>query len=85
MWKYRELAQYQFIQLSEKKYQFKLSSPNKFDREKELVEEFRGYLGSDAEIKVTYVEEIPLLASGKRKKVVNMLTANKGATKKVAQ
>ena len=83
MWKYKELEQYQFIQQSEKQYQFKLCTRDKFERERELTLEFRGYLGKDAKIEVTYVEEIPLLSSGKRKKVVNMLVANAGKTKEV--
>jgi len=71
MWKYIELAQYQFIQISENGYKFKLNSQKKFLREEELVMEFKGYLGEDARIKVEYVDEIPLLSSGKRKKVLN--------------
>ncbi len=74
MWKYIELSQYQFIQISKKKYTFKLNAPEKFSREQELVEEFKGYLGSDAAITVEYVDEIPLLSSGKRKKVLNQST-----------
>lgn len=73
MWKYIELAQYQFIQISRKKYTFKLNSVEKFRRAHELIEEFKGYLGKDAEIKVEYVNEIPLLSSGKRKKVLNKM------------
>ncbi len=71
MWKYTELAQYQFIQLAEKKYMFKLNANEKFLKENELVSEFKGYLGQDAQITVEYVNEIPLLSSGKRKKVLN--------------
>ena len=71
MWKYSELSQYQFIQISKKEYTFKLNSLQKFSKEQELVEEFKGYLGEDATVKVEYVAEIPLLSSGKRKKVLN--------------
>lgn len=73
MWKYTELAQYQFIQMSKKVYKFKLNAVEKFRREQELIEEFKGYLGSDAKIQVTYVDEVPLLSSGKRKKVLNTM------------
>ncbi len=71
MWKYIELAQYQFIQLSETEYKFKLNAPEKFLREEELMSEFRSYFGENAKITVEYVDEIPLLSSGKRKKVLN--------------
>ncbi|HET8735383.1 MAG TPA: CoF synthetase [Pricia sp.] len=75
MWKYPELAQYQFIQRTEKEYEFKLNPLEKFQRGNELIEEFKGYLGSDARIKISYVEEIPLLSSGKRKKVLNLVNS----------
>ncbi|WP_373517303.1 CoF synthetase [Pricia sp.] len=77
MWKYIELAQYQFIQMSRKEYKFKLNAVEKFQREKELIEEFIGYLGEDAKIHVTYVDEVPLLSSGKRKKVLNTMKVTK--------
>lgn len=72
MWKYIELTQYQFIQLSETEYKFKLNAPKKFLREEELLNEFRSYFGENAKITVEYVDEIPLLSSGKRKKVLNL-------------
>lgn len=74
MWKYNELNQYKFTQVSKKEYEFELNSVKNFDREDELILEFKNYLGQDAEISVNYVNEIPLLSSGKRKKVVSMLT-----------
>ena len=73
MWKYSALQQYQFIQESPKTYVFKLNVTDKFSRKNELVDEFKGYLGKDAEIAIIYVNEIPLLSSGKRKKVMNTM------------
>lgn len=73
MWNYPELKQYQFIQQGARTYLFKLNIDGNFGRENELVEEFKSYLGQDAEIAVEYVSEIPLLDSGKRKKVVNTM------------
>ena len=72
MWKYTELKQYQFIQRGQKEYLFKLNCDGAFEKEKQLVEEFKEYFGSDAMIAVEYVNEIPLLDSGKRKKVMNI-------------
>lgn len=72
MWKYTEILQYQFIQMSKKEYVFKVSCQFKFEREQELVNEFKSYLGEDADFKIEYVNEIPLLDSGKRKKVMNV-------------
>ncbi|MDB2607173.1 CoF synthetase [Zobellia sp.] len=72
MWKYDSLNQYQFIQKGKKSYEFLLNPQAGFTREKELIKEFKGYLGSNANIAITYVDEIPLLSSGKRKKVRNL-------------
>jgi phenylacetate-CoA ligase len=44
-----------------------------FKREKDLINEFKNYFGEDAIIAVEYVNEIPLLNSGKRKKVMNLM------------
>ncbi len=71
MWKYSEIRQYQFIQDSANQYVFKLNTDVPFLRENELSEEFKKYLGEDAQISIDYVNEIPILASGKRRKVVN--------------
>jgi len=75
MWKYVELNQYQFLQIGKNTYEFRLNPEGNFSREKELVKEFKGYLGKDASIAITYIDEIPLLSSGKRKKVINMTGA----------
>jgi phenylacetate-CoA ligase len=72
MWKYRELRQYQFIQLSDNKYKFKLNVSENFNRKNELIAEFQEYFGKDSQIEIEFVDEIPLLSSGKRKKVINL-------------
>lgn len=71
MWQYHEIDQYQLIQEGEKEYKIKISAKNKIEREKQIIAEFTSYLGKDANILIEYVDEIPLLASGKRKKIVN--------------
>jgi len=71
MWMYSELKQYQFVQKADKEYFFRLNPWSAFTREAELIAEFKGYLGKDANIRIEYVDEIPLLSSGKRKLVVN--------------
>jgi phenylacetate-CoA ligase len=72
MWRYPEIKQYQFIQLDSFNYLFKLNIEGIFDREQELITEFKNYFGQNAHIIVEYVNEIPLLNSGKRKKVINL-------------
>ena len=73
MWKYVEVEQYQFVQENTKSYCFIISMPGKFEREAELKREFVQFLGDDAEFRIEYVDEIPLLNSGKRKKVMNLM------------
>lgn len=72
MWLYPEIKQYQFIQLNKSSYLFKLNLEEGFEREQLLISEFKNYFGQDANISVEYVNEIPLLNSGKRKKVMNL-------------
>jgi phenylacetate-CoA ligase len=74
MWNYREIDQYQFIQCDVKKYKIKITISNSFLRENELIDEFVSYLGQDAKVEIEYVNEIPLLNSGKRKKVMNLMS-----------
>jgi len=71
MWQYTEIKQYQLIQEGPKEYTFKINMDGDFDKEDQLASEFKKYLGTDADFKVEYVDEIPLLSSGKRKKTVN--------------
>jgi phenylacetate-CoA ligase len=77
MWKYDELKQYQFVQWDHGKYEFILNPIDTFTRERELVAEFKGYLGENADIGVRYVDEIPLLDSGKRRLLVNKMIEGK--------
>ena len=72
MWKYTELTQYQFIQTSKTSYLFKLNCGAPFTRATELISDFKNIFGTDAIIEIEYVDEIPLLNSGKRKKVMNI-------------
>ena len=68
---YKGVIQGQLIQESQKAYALKLNVTNTFEQEVDVINEFKGYLGNDAEIKISYVDEIPLLASGKRKATIN--------------
>jgi len=73
MWQYTEILQYQLIQVNKDTYIFKINAENKFTKENQLLNELKTYLGNDAKISFEYVSEIPLLSSGKRKKVVNLM------------
>lgn len=71
MWKYTDIKQYQLIQKDKKRYVLKVNAEPGFSQEKQMVEEFVSYLGKDADFSVEYIDEIPLLNSGKRRKLVN--------------
>lgn len=72
MWLFPEVLQYQFIQRSQKSYKFLLNvNWDKNAKEKELLEVFHPLLGNNADIVFEYTDEIPILSSGKRRKVVN--------------
>lgn len=74
---YHLLKQYQFIQQGEKEYEVKLNlQADNFKFEKELVDDIKSDFGDDARITITYVDEIPALASGKRRKVINNYKKN---------
>ncbi|RLD28043.1 MAG: CoF synthetase [Bacteroidetes bacterium] len=69
---YKLLKQFQFIQQDKKDYEVKLNlQGDEFDFENELIEDIKNDFGKDANVFITYVDEIPSLASGKRRIVVN--------------
>ena len=69
---YHLLKQYQFIQQGEKDYEVKLNlQDDHFEFETDLIADIKSDFGEDANVKVTYVDEIPPLSSGKRRKVMN--------------
>lgn len=69
MWGYDEIKQWQFIQEAEKEYVFKLNCSKDFDS-RDLINKFKGILGSDANLQVEFVDEIPVMSSNKRRAVV---------------
>ncbi len=73
---YKLLQQYQFIQKSKKVYEIKLNLKSEsFEFENELIEDVKNDFGHDAIVNITYVDEIPPLSSGKRRKVVSLLNS----------
>ena len=69
---YSLLKQYQFIQQGEKEYEVKLNlQDDNFLFEDDLVNDIKSDFGEDAKVIISYVDEIPPLSSGKRRKVVN--------------
>lgn len=73
MWAYDNLKQWQFIQTDNVHYKFVLNGSLTPFQQQELEKTLRGYLGDSAIFSYEYVNEIPILASGKRKKIVNLM------------
>jgi phenylacetate-CoA ligase len=72
MWKYPSVKQFQFIQEDAKAYRMKLNCEARpFPAETELIQSLKQSLGEDARIEIELTDEIPVLASWKRKPVVN--------------
>lgn len=65
-----EIKQYQFIQNRRNNYTLKLNLFSPIDEDR-ILAALRTYLGDDAQVEFVYVDEIPLLGSGKRKLVIN--------------
>lgn len=73
MWKFPDIQQFQFIQKTNKDYLMKLTIHGKEDKflERNMENELKKFLGDKSIISFEYFDEIPLLSSGKRKKIVN--------------
>ncbi|MDO5977662.1 CoF synthetase [Flavivirga spongiicola] len=69
---YKEITQRQIIQKTKTEYLFKLIVKNKpFKKEDEFINEFKNYLGQNASITLKFVDNIPLLPSGKQQSIIN--------------
>ncbi|MCL6266244.1 CoF synthetase [Flagellimonas myxillae] len=82
---YKGIQQFQFVQEDVGKYVIKLKVLEKLPIRVEdaLRNQYLEYFGEDAELKIKYVKDIPLLASGKRKLVINKVAeASKTQTSK---
>lgn len=80
LWDIKGVKQYQFIQEDIKKYKICLNGNPDEINEEEILGRIRPYLGKEADIQVEIVDEIPVLASGKRKYIENRCQAYTGRT-----
>jgi phenylacetate-CoA ligase len=71
MWPFDKLLQFQFIQEGVSQYVLKLNGSEGHYDDATFLDLFKDTLGKDAEIGIEHVNEIPVLASGKRKIVVS--------------
>lgn len=71
MWEYTDIIQFQLVQTDEAKYLIKINAKESFNREDDLLSSLKSVLGVKSDIVVERVNEIPVLASGKRRYIVN--------------
>lgn len=69
MWGAESIKQWQFIQTEQKKYILKLNADKSADIGN-ILSNLQSALGEEAEITVEYVDEIPVVASNKRRAVI---------------
>lgn len=72
MWKYTDIKQFQFIQVGRSEYLLRINSNNPIDSSG-LIETCMRIVGNGAKISIETCDEIPVLASGKRRYIVNMM------------
>ncbi len=70
-WEFPEIKQYQIIQQNKNTYVVKINVEKEFEKLDDMKLMINNQLGDKANITVEQVGEIPVLASGKRKYVVN--------------
>lgn len=76
MWDFQNVRQFQLIQKTATKYILKINVTENFDNADEIICTLKSVLGTLAEIEIERVDEIPVLASGKRRFIVNEYQAH---------
>lgn len=71
MWRYQSLRQFKFIQTGKTNYEIQLNLSNEKIDETVLINDMKAILGKNSNIAIIYVDEIPVLASGKRRYIEN--------------
>lgn len=78
MWEFQGIKQFQFVQKEAKKYLLKLNvDRDSFLQESKILSILKERFGGDADIEIEYCDEIPVLASGKRRYIVNEMMLKK--------
>lgn len=70
MWPFDKILQFQFVQEAAKQYILKINGAEGHYRDDDFIDMFKKVLGQDADITVEHVDEVPVLKSGKQKKIV---------------
>lgn len=75
LWDVKGVRQFRFLQTGLKTYELRLNGDRDVMDVEDMLGRIRPTLGEDAAVAVTYVDEIPVLASGKRKYIENLCPA----------
>ncbi|NLY35696.1 MAG: phenylacetate--CoA ligase family protein [Tissierellia bacterium] len=73
MWAFPEIKQYQFIQESERGYRIIINVEKEFQRSSEFKEAMISLVGSNSQIIIEKVDEIPIMESRKRRYIMNKM------------
>jgi len=76
MWDVPGVRQYRFIQEDDSRYTLWLNGNEAEINAADILQRIRPYLGEEADIEVLFVDEIPVLQSGKRKYIENRWKKN---------
>lgn len=71
LWDVEGVLQYRFIQETVDTYTLELNGDRDAIDEADVLRRIQPYFGEDAQIRIVYVDEIPVLNSGKRKYIEN--------------
>lgn len=74
MWKYKNIKQFQFVQKAKGKYHLIINAQKAEVNETELIHDYKRIFGQESDFSVSYCDDIPVLASGKRRYIVNEST-----------
>ncbi|GAA2721248.1 hypothetical protein [Cellulomonas aerilata] len=66
-----DLRQFQLVQTGHGRYTLRINADRDPERDARIRAEFLDVLGADADLRFEYVDEVPLLSSGKRRPVLN--------------
>ena len=71
MWKYDVVKQFQFVQKDKGVYELILNVDRNLIEEEEIINNYKQIMGNESIITIKYCNDIPVLASGKRRYIVN--------------
>lgn len=71
MWKYHSIKQFQFIQKGIGDYKLIITANHNDVDEASLIEDYKNRFGQNSRFEIEYCDSIPVMASGKRRYIVN--------------